>query len=140
MNSTKNEYLLLFRGNHWDNGLSPEEIEQTMSRFTKWFDSLTEWGILKSAQPLAQAGAIVSGRPGRGVTDGPFVESKEAIGGYFLLQVDTLEEAIAIAKEAPMLQYGTTVEVRPIGEDCPILERARKLTSEKQRVKELAAA
>jgi|SRR6516225_3772681 hypothetical protein len=138
--SSKNEYLLLFRGSGWDDGLSQEEIEKVMGRFTAWFERLTECGILKSAQPLVQAGAIISAKAGRGVTDGPFVESKEAIGGYFLLQVDTLEEAVAIAKEAPMLQYGTTVEVRPIAEDCPILERARKCAVEKQSRKQLATA
>jgi hypothetical protein len=140
MKSAKNEYLLLFRGTGWDNGLSPKQIEQIMDRFAKWFDRLTEWGILKSAQPLAQTGAMVSARPGRGVTDGPFAETKETIGGFFLMQVDTLEEAIAIAKETPMLPYGMTVEVRPIAEDCPILERARQFAVEKQSRKQFATA
>ena len=48
------------------------------------------------------------------VADGPFAESKEAIGGYFLLAVDTMEEAVEIAKTFPTLDYGASVEVRPI--------------------------
>lgn len=54
--------------------------------------------------------------------DGPFAESKEAIGGYFLLQVSE-EEALEIAKECPALKHGVTVEVRPIVDQCASMER-----------------
>src|SRR5713101_6614424 len=107
MNEQKqNEFLLLFRGNAWYNSLSPEELQKAMSQFKAWFDLLTEQGILKGAQPLVREGKIVSGKNGRVVADGPFAESKEAIGGYFLLQVNNLDEAVAIAKECPGLSYG----------------------------------
>jgi hypothetical protein len=59
------------------------------------------------------------------VADGPFAESKEAIGGYFLLQVKSLDEAVAIAKDCPGLAYGAVVEVRPVAEECPVAEEAR---------------
>jgi hypothetical protein len=85
---------------------------------------LTEQGKVKAGQPLEREGKIVSGKKGRVVADGPFAESKEAIGGYFLLQVDTLAEAVAIAKECPGLDYGTTVEVRPVAEVCPAAQCA----------------
>jgi hypothetical protein len=58
------------------------------------------------------------------VADGPFAESKEAIGGYFLLQVKSIDEAVAIAQECPGLPYGAVVEVRPVAAECPILENA----------------
>jgi len=54
------------------------------------------------------------------VADGPFAESKEAIGGYFLLKVDSLDEAVAIAQECPGLPYGAKVEVRPVMARCPL--------------------
>ena len=54
------------------------------------------------------------------VADGPFAESKEAIGGYFLLKVDSLDEAVAIAQECPGLPYGAKVEVRPVMAQCPL--------------------
>jgi hypothetical protein len=60
------------------------------------------------------------------VADGPFAESKEAVGGYLLLQANTLDEAVAIAKSNPTLEYGVTIEVRPVLEECPIFERAKK--------------
>jgi hypothetical protein len=128
----QNEYLLLFRGNDWYNNLSPEQLQKAMTDFKAWFDRLTEQGKLKAAQPLVREGKIVSGKNGRIVADGPFAESKEAIGGYFLLAVNSLDEAVAIAKTCPSLEYGTQVEVRPVAEDCPMAARARQLMPEEQ--------
>src|SRR3954466_804096 len=119
----KNEFILLFRGTEWDKGLSPEEIQKVMSQFMGWFERLGQEGKLRAGQPLERQGKIVSGKKGRTVADGPFAESKEAIGGYFLLQVADLDEAVEIAKQCPILEYGSTVEVRPVAEQCPTMER-----------------
>jgi len=119
----KNEYILLFRGSQWDRGLSPEEIQNVMSQFMGWFERLREEGKLRAGQPLERQGKIVSGKKGRTVADGPFAESKEAIGGYFLLQVADLNEAVEIAQQCPILEYGSTVEVRPVADRCPTAER-----------------
>jgi hypothetical protein len=121
----KLEYLLLFRGTDWHKGLSPEEVQKVMVQFKGWFDRLTEQGKLKGAQPLEREGRIVSGKHGRIVADGPFAESKEAIAGYFLLQVKSLDEATAIAQSCPTLEYGASVEVRPVAESCPHMEAVR---------------
>jgi hypothetical protein len=75
---------------------------------------------VKGASPLLPEGKIVSGKKGRVVADGPFAESKEAIGGYFLIQADSLEHAIEIARGWPILEYGATVEVRPVASQCPV--------------------
>jgi len=129
---TQNEYLLLFRGDEWYNRLSPAELQQAMSQFKAWFDRLTEEGKLKAAQPLVREGKIVSGKHGRVVADGPFAESKEAIGGYFLLAANSLDEAIAVAKSSPSLEYGTQIEVRPVAEECPMAARARQIIPAEQ--------
>jgi len=126
----KSEYLLLFRGNDWHKGLSPEELQKVMGQFKRWFDRLTEQGKLKGAQPLEREGRIVSGKNGRIVADGPFAESKEAIGGYFLLQVRDLDEATAIAQGCPTLEYGASVEVRPVAENCPQMKEVGLRVSE----------
>src|SRR2546425_976252 len=121
MNEQKqNEYLLLFRGSSWDKGLSPEQLQRTMDQFMTWFERLKQQGKVKVGQPLERTGKIVSGKNGRIVADGPFAESKEAIGGYFLLQVKSLDEAVAIAKKCPGLAYGAVVGVRPVAEQCPV--------------------
>jgi hypothetical protein len=56
------------------------------------------------------------------VTDGPFAETKEIVGGYFFLSVADLDEATAIAQHCPGLPLGLTVEVRPVAECSPVLE------------------
>lgn len=120
------DYLLLFRGTDWNKGLSPEEMQQVMGRLTAWFEGLHEQGKIKAGQPLGEEGRTVSGRKGRTVADGPFAESKEAIGGYLLLRVDDMNEAVAIAKQCPTLDYGATVEVRPVVEECPTFQRVKR--------------
>src|SRR6266404_9304223 len=82
----KSEYMLLFRGSDWHKGLSPEEIQTVMSQWKNWFERLTSSGKAKAGHPLEPEGKIVSGKKGRQVADGPFAESKEAIGGYFFLE------------------------------------------------------
>jgi hypothetical protein len=115
--TTSSQYLLLGRGTHWDKGLSPEEIQQIMSRANAWFERISRQGKAKAGQPLAHEGKIVSGKKGQTVTDGPFAESKEAIAGYVLLQVNDLDEAVEIAKEWPILEiHGVSIEVRQVRE------------------------
>jgi hypothetical protein len=117
---TASEYLLLFHGTGWYQQISPEEIQDVMGRWTAWFEGLSRQGKLKSGLPLHHEGKIVSGKNGRSVADGPFAESKEAIGGFFLLQADDLDEAVRIAKQCPALDYGVSVEVRPVAESCAL--------------------
>jgi hypothetical protein len=123
---TRSEYMLLFRGTHWDKSLSPQEIQTVMNQWNAWFDQLLQQNKIKSAHPLEREGQIVSGKKGRIVADGPFAESKEAIGGYFLLEVESFDEALAIAKKCPSLDYGVTVEVRPVAGQCPTFRRTGK--------------
>ena len=124
--TTKSEYMLLFRGPQWDEGLSPEELQQVMGEVMAWFDGLKEQGKVKAGQPLGEERRTVSRTKGRPVADGPFAESKEAIGGYLLLEADDLDEAVAIAEACPTLEYGVTIEVRPVLDECPIFKRAKE--------------
>jgi hypothetical protein len=120
----QSDFLLLFRGTNWDQELSAEQLQQVVSDWTAWFERLRREGKCKGGHPLHNEGKLVSGRKGRTVADGPFAESKEAIGGYFYLQVADEAEAIAIAQQCPGLQYGCVVEVRPVAEMCTVRARA----------------
>jgi hypothetical protein len=82
---TTSEYMLLFRGTDWHAGLSPEEIQQVVNQMKAWFDRLTAEGKAKAGKPLFHEGKIVSQKNGRSVVDGPFAETKEAIGGLHAL-------------------------------------------------------
>lgn len=119
------DYLLIFRGTEWHKGLSPEEMQAVASQWMSWFNRLTAEGKAVAGNPLLNEGKVVSGKGGRVVADGPFAESKEAIGGYFLLKVSGLAEAVAIAQQCPGLRFGAVVEVRPVAQECPIAEEAR---------------
>ena len=116
------QYMFLFRGNEWQKGLSPEEMQRIAGQWMAWFERLTAQGKVTAGSPLETEGKVVSGKNGRVVSDGPFAESKEAVGGYFLVKVNTMEEALAIAQQCPGLAYGAQVEVRPVAESCPLLK------------------
>jgi hypothetical protein len=120
----QNGYMLLFRGTELRKSLSPEELQKVSEDWMAWFRRLTEQGKAVAGNPLEREGKIVSGKD-RIVSDGPFAESKEAIGGYFLLDVATMDEALAIARECPGLPHGIRVEVRPVAGECPIAAEIR---------------
>lgn len=120
----QNEFMLLFRGPCWDEGLSPEELQQRMNEVMAWFEGLKQRGIVKGGQPLGAERKLVS--KGRAVSDGPFAESKEAVGGYLLVEAPDMEAALAIAKSNPTLEYGVSIEVRPVLEECPVFQRAKE--------------
>ncbi|MDF1754484.1 MAG: YciI family protein [Verrucomicrobiales bacterium] len=120
------EYLLLIRGTHWTHGMSPTKLQKSMTDFYAWVDGLAEAGILRGAQPLMEEGKVISGKQGTSVTDGVFVESKEAIAGYFQLAVPSMEAALSHAGTCPILDYGAEIEVRPIADLCrPMAEVKR---------------
>jgi hypothetical protein len=125
--TTKGEYILLFRGPHWDRGLSTDELQHAMDKMMAWFEGLNERGKIKGAQPLGGQGRVISGTDGQFVVDGPFTETKEAVGGYLVLQADSFDEAVEIARANPALPYGVSVEVRPILAECPIFARHPEL-------------
>ena len=106
------EYLVLSHGSSWDKSLSPEDIENATKQFYDWYERLIKDGKMRSGHRLASEGKILAGR--KNVMDGPFAESKEAIAGYWFIRARNLEEAVEIAKGNPCLDYGVTVEVRPI--------------------------
>jgi hypothetical protein len=122
---TSNGYMLIFRGTDWQKSLSPEEMQQISDKWMAWFKGLMGAGKVTAGNPLEPEGKVVSGKGGRVVSDGPFAESKETIGGYFLLKVNTMDEAVAIAKDCPGLPYGARVEVRPVAGECPLVTELR---------------
>ncbi|HXF10923.1 MAG TPA: YciI family protein [Desulfuromonadaceae bacterium] len=123
--TNKNSYMLIFRGNEWHKGMSPEEMQRISDQWMAWFKRLMDEGKAVAGNPLEPQGKIISGKNGRVVADGPFAESKEVVGGYFLLKVAGMDEAVAIAQQCPGLPYGAKIEVRPVAGECPMAEEAR---------------
>jgi len=126
--TSEHGYMLIFRSTDWYEGLSPEQMQQVMDQWMTWFNGLKADGRAVAGNPLENEGKIVSGKGGRVVSDGPFAESKETIGGYFLLNVRTTDEAVAIAQACPGLPYGIRVEVRAVAGQCPLAQEVRTET------------
>jgi len=116
MNSSpKPQFLLLLR--HHGTPPTAAELEQIMDKFTAWKNGIKARGECVATQGLEFAGRVVRLRGA--VSDGPFAEAKEVVGGYMIIEVGDLDRATEIAQACPGLeQPGTTIEVRPINRSC----------------------
>lgn len=104
------EFLLLLKGDGM-NHLSPGELQSIFSEYKIWADNLGDQYI--SGQRLEESGSVLMSKKDEIVTDGPFLESKEIIAGFFLIQAEDQEEANRIAQSSPHLGL-YSIEVRPI--------------------------
>lgn len=107
------DFMLLFRGAMQQYEYSPEEMQTHMQKWLGWVDDLKSKNIYVSGEPLLPGGKNVSGKKAV-VTDGPFAESKEIIGGFFLIKAASIEEATEIAKASPDLPLDGSVEIREV--------------------------
>lgn len=106
------EFLFLFRGG--ETGRSPEKMQQTMQKWIAWMKELGEKGHLKDqGHPLERTGKLVKGQQ-KVVTDGPYPEAKDIVGGYTLIDARDLDHATELSKGCPIFEVGGSVEVRPI--------------------------
>ena len=111
------EYVFLYRSTpeaHREAMGSPEKAQQSMTKWRAWFKDMTDKGHLKNlGQPLERVGKVVGGSR-RTVTDGPYAETKDVIGGYSIVEARDLEQAAQLASGCPVLDHGGSVEVRPV--------------------------
>ena len=112
--------MFLVRGAACDAGsLSPEQMQTQMREVYAWIDGLTKKAVMTAAQPLTREGKIVSGKNGSVISDGIAAESKEAVGGFFIVNASTMDEVVSIARTSPAFNHGARLEVRQIANlDC----------------------
>jgi hypothetical protein len=110
------QYLLLIVEPQGQRRLrSPEEGRALYDRMLGWGASLKKRGVLLGVNSLREDSARLTVRGGRrNVTDGPFTEAKELVGGYFLLECPSREQALTLAAECPAAEWAT-IEVREVG-------------------------
>lgn len=120
-------FMLLFRNAGLESHahLTPEQKTALAQQWNDWVERLVAQRKMAHAHPLGLGGRVVSGPTGGRVTDGPYAEAKEAIGGYFFLTVANLDEATAIAQQCPSLPLGMVVEVRPVVLRSEVLTEVR---------------
>jgi hypothetical protein len=93
---------------------TPERAQQNMQRWMTWMRELDAKGHLKDrGQPLERTGKVVRGQQ-RSVTDGPYTEAKDLVGGYTIIEAGDIDEAVTLSRGCPILEGGGSVEVRPV--------------------------
>ena len=110
------KYMFLFRGGRMGE-LSPEQQQASMMKWKTWMDELAAKGKLQGGEPLDGTGKVLTGRAKK-ITDGPFAEGKEIVGGYLIINATTLDEAAELSKGCPIFTEAEegTVEVRTVME------------------------
>jgi hypothetical protein len=111
------QYLLLIYSSEAEEAeMKPAALGSVMAEYTEFTKSIIQSGQFKAADRLKPTSAATTVRVRNGkmaTTDGPFAETREQLGGYYLVDAKNLDEAIAIAARVPSAKYGS-VEVRPI--------------------------
>jgi hypothetical protein len=108
------KFLFVYRSNKDSrNSMSPEQMQQILQKWHTWIaDGLRQGWMLDPGDGLKPEGRLVNAK--KVVTDGPFMESKEIVGGFSIVQAETLDAAAELAKGCPVFLRGGMVEVRPL--------------------------
>lgn len=106
------KYMFIFIGGNASH-LSPEAQQAGMEKWFKWVQKLQQQGRYDSGEALLPGGKTIKGAK-KTITDGPFAESKEIVGGYFVVNAKNLAEATELAKEYPDFELGGAVEIREV--------------------------
>ena len=104
--------MLIFHGGI-DYHASPEQMQANMGKWMAWVDKLAKAGKYVSGEPLLPGGKLVTGKK-KSVTDGPYTEGKEVVGGYFLINASDYDEAISLCDDYPDYEYGGSIQVRQV--------------------------
>jgi hypothetical protein len=107
------KFLFIYRGDPSGSAsLTPDQMQKQMQQWSSWIaDALQKGWMIDPGDGLTEEGRVVTGKV---VTDGPFVESKEIIGGYSIVTAANIDAATALAKGCPSLHGGGRVEVRAL--------------------------
>jgi len=113
-------FLFVYRGGSESHAtMTPDQMQQLMQKWSNWIgEAMAKGWMLTAGDALTEEGCVVDAR--KVVTDGPFVESKEIVGGYSIVKADTLAAAAELAKGCPALLTGGKVEVRPLAGLVPL--------------------
>jgi hypothetical protein len=110
------QFILLIKGGYeTDKEFTPEEQQAAIQRYREWANSLIERNRLVDAAKLAdKTGKHLVKRDGQIVVDAPFAETKETIGGFYIVEADSMQMAIGLAQECPIFDEDGTIEIRQI--------------------------
>jgi len=108
------DFLFIYRSEpQREAAMSPDQMQKVMQQWGTWITQALQQGWMTNpGDALTPEGKVV--KSAKVVTDGPFVESKEVVGGYSVVKANSLAAAAELAKGCPGLEYGGKVEVRPL--------------------------
>ncbi len=107
------KFMFIFQGGEM-NGASPEQMQANMGKWMAWIEKLSKSNQYVAGEPLLPGGKVVSGKGGKTVTDGPFTEGKEVVGGFFIVNAKDMQDAVEMAKDCPSYELGGSVQVRQV--------------------------
>lgn len=107
------KFMFIFHGGQPD-GMSPDQMQAHMGKWFTWIEKLSKTDQYVAGEPLLPGGKLVSGKDGKTVTDGPYTEGKEVVGGFFIVKAKDLAEAVSLSKECPDFELGGTIQVRQV--------------------------
>ena len=111
------QYMLLLYDNPEDfEGLGPEEIQKIIEKYKAWSEKLRDQGHYVSSHKLTGDTGRIVRRKGTEVrvTDGPYSETKEVLGGYYLIEAASYDQALERSRDCPHLEFGGTIVVRQV--------------------------
>ena len=112
-------FLYLFRGGEAGTNMTPDQMQKHMEKWGAWIKQFNAKGVYVAGDPLEPGGKLVKGKK-KTVTDGPFAEAKDLVGGYIIVKAKDLKEATEWSKGCPIFASDGAVEVRPVREmDMP---------------------
>lgn len=107
------QFMLLLRGGEFP-AQSPEEMQKVVEQYVAWADKLRQEGRHHGGDELKEGGRVLSVQNGKFVVDGPYVETKEIVGGYYLFEAKNIDEATEISKGCPHLSFSGSIEIREV--------------------------
>lgn len=105
------KFMLIFHGGQ-DHSQSPEQMQASMGKWMAWIEKLSKAGKYVAGEPLLPGGKMVNGV--KKVTDGPFTEGKEVVGGFFIVNAADMDEALSYCEDYPDYDKGGTIQVRQV--------------------------
>ena len=107
------KFMFIFEGTQPGN-LSPALMQEHMGKWMAWIDKLAKDNRYVSGEPLLPGGKLVTGTNGKSVTDGPYTEGKELVGGFFIVNAKDYDDALSLTKDYPDYENGGKIQVRQI--------------------------
>ena len=105
--------MFIFQGG-MPSDASPEQMQANMGKWMGWIEKLSKDGRYVAGEPLLPGGKLVTGTNGKSVTDGPYTEGKEIVGGFFIVNAKDYDDALSLTKDYPDYETGGKIQVRQI--------------------------